>query len=51
MATVEIDESELANLRRINEVAVEIRKHPKARALLHESVALTAPKEASDANS
>lgn len=46
MATVEIDESELANLRRVNDVAVRIGKNAKARALLQEAVAEAAPEEA-----
>ena len=46
MATVEIDETELANLRRVNDVAVRIGKNSKARALLQEAVAEAAPDEA-----
>lgn len=45
MAKVEIDETELANLKRVNDVAALIGKHPKARAMLQEAVALAAPDE------
>lgn len=46
MAKVEIEESELANLKRVNDVAVLIGKNPKARSMLQEAVALAAPEEA-----
>ena len=45
MPKVEIEESELANLKRVNDVAALIGKNPKARALLQEAVALAAPDE------
>lgn len=43
MANVEIDESELANLRRVAQAAEVVSKHPKARAMMQEAVALAAP--------
>jgi hypothetical protein len=43
MPTVEIDETELANLRRLAQVADVVGKHPKARGLMQEAVALAAP--------
>ncbi len=46
MSKIEIDETELANLKRVNDVAALIGKNPKARALLQEAVALAAPDEA-----
>ena len=46
MAKIEIEESELYNLKRVNDVAALIGKHPKARALLQEAVSLAAPEEA-----
>jgi hypothetical protein len=46
MAKIEIEESELANLQRVNSVAALIGKNPKARALLQEAVAIAAPDEA-----
>lgn len=46
MATVQIDETELANLKRINDVAAQIGNNPKARALLQEAVALAVPEQA-----
>jgi hypothetical protein len=45
MAKIEIEETELANLKRVNDVAALVGKHPKARALLQEAVALAAPDE------
>lgn len=46
MAKIEIEESELSNLKRVNDVAALIGKNPKARALLQEAVAIAAPDEA-----
>lgn len=46
MPKIEIEESELANLKRVNDVAALIGKNPKARALLQEAVAMAAPEEA-----
>ncbi len=45
MPKIEIEEAELANLKRVNDVAALIGKNPKARALLQEAVALAAPEE------
>lgn len=46
MAKVEIEESELANLRRVNEVAVLLGKNPKTRGMLQAAVAEAAPDQA-----
>lgn len=51
MAKIEIEESELANLQRVNRVAAEIGKNPKARALLQEAVAIATPDEAGSEHS
>lgn len=40
---IEIDETELANLRRVAGIADIISKHPKARAMMQEAVKLAAP--------
>lgn len=44
--TVEIDETELANLRRIASVADLVAKHPKARGMMQEAVRVAAPDQA-----
>ena len=46
MAKVEIEEAELANLRRVNDVAVLLGKNPKTRAVLQAAVAEAAPDQA-----
>ena len=46
MATVEIEESELANLRRVNDIAALLGKNPKTRAALQAAVAEAAPEQA-----
>jgi hypothetical protein len=43
MPNVEIDETELANLRRVAQIADVVGKHPKARGLLQQAVAIAAP--------
>ena len=42
---VEIDETELANLRRVATIADRVAKHPKARALMQQAVAEAAPEQ------
>jgi hypothetical protein len=46
VAKIEIEESELANLRRVNDVATLIGKNPKARAMLQQAVVEAAPDQA-----
>jgi hypothetical protein len=46
VAKVEIEESDLANLRRVNDVATLIGKNPKARAMLQQAVVEAAPDQA-----
>ena len=46
MAKVEIEEAELANLRRVNDVAVLLGKNPRTRAVLQAAVAEAAPDQA-----
>lgn len=47
MATIEIDENELANWRNLQPVLAAIEKHPEARALAQKAAALAAPERAS----
>jgi hypothetical protein len=46
VAKIEIEESELANLKRVNDVATLIGKNPKARAMLQQAVVEVAPDQA-----
>jgi hypothetical protein len=46
VAKIEIEESELANLKRVNDVAALIGKNPKARAMLQQAVVEAAPDQA-----
>ena len=46
MANVEIDETELANLRGIQQVLGKVENHPEARALAQKAIALAAPERA-----
>jgi hypothetical protein len=46
VAKIEIEESELANLRQVNDVAALIGKNPKARAMLQAAVVEVAPERA-----
>jgi hypothetical protein len=45
MAMIEVDENEWHASRRMNAVAIRLGRHPKARALVQEAVALAAPEE------
>jgi hypothetical protein len=46
MALVEVDETELSNLRGIQQVLAQVEKHPEARAMAQKAVALAAPERA-----
>jgi len=46
MANVEIDENELANLRRVYQIADAVGKHPEGRNLLNEAIAVAVPDQA-----